>query len=119
MRTIDFISTEPSLFHSLVTLGPHDLEVVLCALHAPSSSTARPQFWQCLAQDPHPSQRPWMVLGDLNTVTNKTEKNGGRPFRLSECHALMDFVNFSSLVNLGFSGTMYTWENGRLGTDRI
>ena len=31
----------------------------------------------------------------------------------------MDFVNSSSLVGLGFSGMMYTWDNGRLGIERI
>jgi len=44
VQTIDFNSIEPSLFQSLVTLGPNDPKVVLSAIHEPSSSTAHPQF---------------------------------------------------------------------------
>jgi len=60
-----------------------------------------------------------MVLGDLNTVTSKNEKNRGRHFRLAHCRAFLNFFDAISLVDLGFSSTMYTWENRRLGVDRI
>lgn len=90
IQTIDFISTEPSLFHSLVTMAPNDPEVLLSAIHTPSSSSHRSRFWNSLAQDPPPSQHPWMVLGDLNTVTNETEKCGGLPLYYGATHYLLE-----------------------------
>ncbi|KAJ8431010.1 hypothetical protein Cgig2_017188 [Carnegiea gigantea] len=65
-----------------------------------------------LAHDPPPSHPPWMVLGNLNTMTNEAEKCGGRPFCLSNCYAFLNFLNSSSLVDLGFSGASFTWDNG-------
>ena len=119
MQTIDFISTEPSLFHSLITFGPDEPEVVLSAMHARRSSATRPHFWNRLAQDPPPSSVLWLVMGDLNTVTSDKEKSGGRPIRLAHCTTFSNFVNTTSPIDLGFSGSLYTWDNGCPGVNRI
>ena len=119
VRTVDFISTEPALFHSLLKLEDGEPEVVLTAMHAPSSSSSRTDFWNRLAQDPPPAQSPWLVVGDLNTVTSASEKRGGRPFRFSSCRAYFQFTDASSLIDLGFSGPSFTWSNGRVGGDNI
>ena len=57
-QIVDFVSFEPSLFHSLVTMGPDEPQVVLSTIHAPSSSNQRSQFWNQLAHGPPPSHPP-------------------------------------------------------------
>ena len=47
------------------------------------------------------------------------EKKGGREFRISNCRAFSNFLNTCSLLDLGFSGPPFTWDNGWLGTERI
>ena len=115
VQTIDFISTKPSLFHSLIIFGPDELEVVVSAMHALSFSAAKPHFWHRLTQDPPLSSALWLVMGDLNTVTSDKKNSGGTPVRSAYCTAFLNFVNSTSLVDLGFSGSLYTWDNGRPG----
>jgi len=118
VQAIDFISTESSLFHSLITLAPNESKVLLTAMHAPSSSTSRPQFQIRLAQELLPLHTPWVVVGDLNTVTKEVEKKGGKPFRLTNCRAFLNFLDSSSLIDMGFSGPNFNWDNGRLGVHK-
>ncbi|KAJ8439582.1 hypothetical protein Cgig2_024169 [Carnegiea gigantea] len=63
VNTIDFISTEPSPFHSLLTMAPDQPEVLLIALHAPSTSSQRPPFWNRMATD-----LPLITLGKTLTI---------------------------------------------------
>jgi len=44
VSTIDFISTEPSLFHCLLTMAPEEPEVMITAMHAPSASSQCQHF---------------------------------------------------------------------------
>jgi len=60
-----------------------------------------------------------MVLSDINTVTNEAEKRGGRPFRSSNCRVFLNFLNSSSLDDLGFPGASFTWDNGLSGINHI
>ena len=62
VNTIDFVSIEPSLFHSLPTMAPDEPEVLLTAMRAPSASSKQPQFWNQLENDPPPRSHPWLVL---------------------------------------------------------
>jgi len=58
-------------------------------------------------------------MGDLNTVTQAYEKQGGRTFRLSSCSVYLQFINTCSLIDLGFFGPPFTWDNGRPGAEHI
>ena len=100
-------------------MAPDEPEVVRTAMHAPSASSKRPQFWNQQANDPPPHNHPWLVMGNLNTVTSAAEKRGGRDFRLSNCHAFLNFLNTCSLIDLGFSGPPFTPDNGRFGIEHI
>lgn len=119
VNTLNFISKEPSLFHSLLTMALDEPEVMITTINAPGASSQCPHFWNQLANDPPPHNHPWLVLGNLNTATTTVEKKGGRELRISNCRACLNFLNTCSLIDLGFSGPPFNWDNGRLGTKCI
>ncbi|XP_073101452.1 uncharacterized protein [Elaeis guineensis] len=63
---------------------------------------------------------PMLLIGDFNVITDSTEKRGGRGFNADiEVREFRNFVNSSSLIDLGFSGSAFTWCNNRFGHARV
>ncbi|KAL2929294.1 Phenylalanine-4-hydroxylase [Bienertia sinuspersici] len=68
-------------FHALFHFIPDQPEVLLTGLHAMSSRILRAHFWRGMQDNLPPLATPWLVMGDMNEVTNQGEKKGGRTFR--------------------------------------
>ncbi|XP_021841367.2 uncharacterized protein [Spinacia oleracea] len=109
----------PSYFHALFKLNPNQPEVLITGIYAPSTSSKRHELWRELRNSLPPPSTPWLVLGDLNEVTNQTEKSGGRAFSGSQCADLHLLADAASLVDLGYHGNPYTWTNAHEGMDLI
>ncbi|XP_021861101.2 uncharacterized protein [Spinacia oleracea] len=109
----------PSYFHALFKLNPNQPEVLIAGIYAPSTSTKRHELWHELQASLPPPSTPWLVLGDLNEVTNQAEKSGGRAFRSSQCSQLHLLADAASLVDLGYNGNPFTWSNAREGLELI
>lgn len=81
----------------------------MTGMYVPSVQRDRHRMWNALQDSLPPFSTPWMVSGDLNEVTNRGEKSGGRTFVPSQRN---DFNNFSdavaAMVDLGFHGNLYT-----------
>ena len=60
-----------------------------------------------------------MVIADLNTITSTDEKRGGKLVRLSKCCAYLNFVNNSSLIDFGFFGPIFIYDNGHIRAGNI
>lgn len=96
---------------------------VLTAIYASPNWRQRETLWHSLTEF-HNSvlsiQTPWLLMGDFNSIIARGEKFGGRqdPF-LANARAFKDFVHHNDLIDLGFSGPKYTWNNCRQGRDWI
>ncbi|BFG14668.1 hypothetical protein CerSpe_009420 [Prunus speciosa] len=53
---------------------------------------------------------PWMIIGDMNEVAWQHEKDGGNGWNSSRRRFLVEFMNSSNLVDLGFKGQSFTWQ---------
>ena len=75
----------------------------------------RHESWNLLKHLSTRSSSPWVCIGDYNEILSSEEKEG----RLPRSEHLMQ--NFRStllhcgLIDMGFTGNMFTWENGREG----
>lgn len=58
-------------------------------------------------------------MGDFNSVVSQTEKKGGRPVGSSSSGGLRQFITNNGLIDLGFNGNSFTWNNGRGGCANI
>ncbi|KAF4362005.1 hypothetical protein F8388_020799 [Cannabis sativa] len=56
---------------------------------------------------------PWVLLGDLNSLLNQSEKFGGSLVSSGESHSLADFLMLSGGVDIGCIGNFFTWSNKR------
>ncbi|XP_050238375.1 uncharacterized protein LOC126687864 [Mercurialis annua] len=82
-------------------------------------SGARYKTWELLHRLCGESHLPWLVFGDFNEILRKEEKVGGR---LKPSHAMEAFrrvLDDCGLIDLGWSGNNFTWDNGRVGVDNI
>uniref|UniRef100_A0A2N9EZP9 Reverse transcriptase domain-containing protein n=1 Tax=Fagus sylvatica TaxID=28930 RepID=A0A2N9EZP9_FAGSY len=57
---------------------------------------------------------PWMCFGDFNTIIDVNEKEGGRSGSSSALNFLRNLMFDFGAVNLGFSGSQFTWCNRRV-----
>lgn len=47
------------------------------------------------------------------------EKRGGIPFNINEAEDFINFISDTSLLDVGFSGSPFTWCNNRTTNARI
>ena len=79
----------------------------------------RHHSWQLLRRLNQGDHIPWLVAGDFNEILVTEEKEG----KLLRPQAQMD--NFRkglgecALMDLGFAGPTFTWNNGRVGEDNV
>ncbi|KAJ6725466.1 hypothetical protein OIU79_003776 [Salix purpurea] len=57
------------------------------------------------------SNLPWLVMGDFNDIVCASEKCGGN--HDSGGSAFVDWIDRNHLIDLGFSGSKFTWCNKR------
>ncbi|KAF6156613.1 hypothetical protein GIB67_014592 [Kingdonia uniflora] len=62
---------------------------------------------------------PWLLLGDFNTILDNNDKLGGKPFRAASCAFAKKVTQKAGLIDLGFSGQPFTWNNKRWREDNI
>lgn len=56
---------------------------------------------------------PWLCIGDFNEMLSSDEKNGRIPKPLGLMQAFSSTLLHWRLVDLGYSGKIFTWRNGR------
>uniref|UniRef100_A0A803MIE9 CCHC-type domain-containing protein n=1 Tax=Chenopodium quinoa TaxID=63459 RepID=A0A803MIE9_CHEQI len=71
---------------------------------------------ESLADDQH---LPWLCGDDFNLMLCSTEKQGGADFKYNEAAIFRDALNFCNLVDLGFIGYQFTWNNNQGGVDNL
>lgn len=62
---------------------------------------------------------PWIVAGDFNEVLLPSEKFGGFTLHTRRADRFRDCLNYCNLLDLGFTGSKYTWTNKRGGGNTI
>ncbi|KAH0722225.1 hypothetical protein KY285_004836 [Solanum tuberosum] len=62
---------------------------------------------------------PWLVGGDFNTIVNDSKKLGGLPVTQTEVEDFIQCINVCALNEIKFTGSCYTWSNGRIEQDCI
>ncbi|KAI8574007.1 hypothetical protein RHMOL_Rhmol01G0320300 [Rhododendron molle] len=93
---------------------------VLSTVYASPDPKNRDILWEEMDIQAHSSNKPWLVAGDLNDTLNSSER---RSFAVdsssSQRRKFVGHVNNCNLVDLGFSGPKFTWNNGRKGMANV
>jgi hypothetical protein len=76
-------------------------------------------FWDSMCSVGNSYIGPWLCIGDFNMILDQSEKTGGKPYACSSTDPFHHFINEFGLIDLGFSGNLFTWSNHRDGDNLI
>ncbi|XP_060182213.1 uncharacterized protein LOC132611869 [Lycium barbarum] len=88
-------------------------ELVLTVVYASTDRSGRIALWEDLYDMSSHITIPWLVGGDFNVITDDIEKFGGLPVQFAETEDFRQCIDICQLMDLGFTGSMFTWWNGR------
>ncbi|KAH0705857.1 hypothetical protein KY285_010386 [Solanum tuberosum] len=91
--------------------------VKVTVVYARCSALERLELWEDLEEIAYNTFCPWMVEGDFNTIIDVSEKLGGLPVSQTEVEDFVQYINSCALSEIKFSGSCYTWWNGRIEQD--
>lgn len=60
-----------------------------------------------------------MIIGDFNCVLEQVDKKGGKVVSSSSSGGFRGMVDSNGLIDMGFSGYAFTWNNKRVGQCNI
>ena len=92
---------------------PPNKPQLLSCIYGPPEKHNKAKFWDFLLDVGKGYHRPWMCIGDFNTILSQSEKYGGRPYACSSNDAFHGFLDSFGMINLGFGGNPFTWSNKR------
>ncbi|KAH7835169.1 hypothetical protein Vadar_023516 [Vaccinium darrowii] len=100
--------------HASVQVHSNSTPFILSAIYACPDLDIRKELWEnlCVLADNH--NEPWLMMGDFNVILFSNEKFGGRPINWSRASRFKDCIDYCGMVDLGFSGSRFTWTNRRL-----
>jgi hypothetical protein len=73
----------------------------------------RKESWALLKHLSTLDSAPWLCIGDFNELLALHEKRGGNMRSLRQILEFQKAVNAGNLVDLGYRGASYTWNNNR------
>ncbi|GMI73926.1 hypothetical protein HRI_001061900 [Hibiscus trionum] len=79
----------------------------------------RCRSWQLLQSLDYDPSIPWVVMGDFNEILLAEEKRGGRVRSNRSMQAFREVLLDCGLDDMGYEGTWYTWEKGRVPATNI
>lgn len=88
-------------------------------IYCPCHPIGKTSFWNQISDIAAIFDGPWLIMGDFNSIKSQSEKQGGRPFASSSNHNLFYELNNFGLIDLGFHGQPFTWNNKRSGLANV
>ncbi|XP_026405969.1 uncharacterized protein LOC113301402 [Papaver somniferum] len=92
---------------------------IMSTVNGSTNKSNRKRVWSELQAISEIPSSDWMVMGDLNVIGGSQEKSGGRNPSSSQLSELRDVMDNCGLIDLGFSGPKFTWNNKRAGAANI
>ncbi|WCJ20690.1 hypothetical protein M5689_002908 [Euphorbia peplus] len=92
----------------------HMLPFFFTAVYGSPNSTRRRALWKGLMNISSQMNGPWIMAEDFNAILSSDDRRGGSDRRIGWCPLFLDFLNSTSLHDLGFTGPRFTWKRGLL-----
>ncbi|CAL1388193.1 unnamed protein product [Linum trigynum] len=102
-----------------VSIRKEGIEFFCTFFHAPTTAVERRRLWDRLTIIRSSPEDSWLIVGDLNVALHPFEKQGRCPLRNENVDPFKYFISQNGLIDLGFTGQVFTWTNNQLGNDLV
>lgn len=85
----------------------------LVVVYASPDYQLRNKLWFDLNKERLGLWDEWIAVGDFNAVTNADEVSNQNTFNQRRCAGLKNWIHREGLIDLGFTGPLFTWVRGK------
>ncbi|XP_060211976.1 uncharacterized protein LOC132639554 [Lycium barbarum] len=93
--------------------------VLVLVVYAKCDRLEREELWDDMVDLVNQQDLPWIIGGDFNVIVSDEEKQGGLLVSSNETLDFSTCIQSYGLIDVGFSGSKFTWWNGRTEEDYI
>ncbi|KAG5514982.1 hypothetical protein RHGRI_036130 [Rhododendron griersonianum] len=115
--SFQLIKSNSVFIDCFISIGQHQCRMTF--VHAQNSLQERRDLWEELLGIAHMESSDWLIGGDFNAILHQDEKFGGLQRQAWELSDFQRFVQESSLIDLGYVGFPFTWNNKRSGRENV
>ncbi|XP_059315426.1 uncharacterized protein LOC132066044 [Lycium ferocissimum] len=87
--------------------------VLVSVVYAKCARDEREELWEAMVELANQHDLPWIIGGDFNVIVSDEEKQGGLPVSSNETLDFSTCIQSCGLIDVGFTGSKFTWWNGR------
>ena len=92
---------------------------LLVGFYGPAYHSKKKKAWENLFALLESHQGPWVCLGDFNFMVNDNETSGSSKGGSSTTNYLKELMAELGAIDLGFTGSKFTWAKGKWGNAPI
>ena len=110
---MSFLSKTEQEIHVSVKVHSLNLTWLFSAIYASLRLAERRILWNNLSIVAELQNLPWVMARDFNEPLEDSDKLGGRAVGINRSLEFKECLDRCNMIDLGFSGTRYTWTNKR------
>ena len=110
---VDVLATTEQEIHAFIRVRSQSFSWLISAIYVNPRFEERCILWNNLRILANMHDLPWALMGDFNEVLSAEEKYGGNPICQRRVRTIKECMDECSMMDLGFSGPIYTWTNKR------
>ncbi|KAF9612249.1 hypothetical protein IFM89_038671 [Coptis chinensis] len=103
----------------MVSFDPYGHPWILSCFYGSPYPNLKRHSWEFLHTLSDDYALPWVIIGDLNMILDKSEKRGGGPYTPNESVIANNLIQEAGLIDIGFSGNPFTWWNKQAGLGSV
>lgn len=89
-------------------------EFTFTAIYGLHTVDARKSLWVDLLSWGHSQQRPWLCMGDFNTILSDDGRSNGNPIQEWEVRDFKEFMMKAGMTEMRTVGRNFTWTNSHV-----
>ncbi|XP_062089601.1 uncharacterized protein LOC133796135 [Humulus lupulus] len=115
---VDILVDHVQFIHCTVLIWAIGLSFCFTVVYSLNQLDLRKDLWSELASVSLPV-KPWLVLGDFNSVFDVEDRIGGKAISPKEVEDARNWLDLGIVEEMKLLGSYYTWSNNQDGNNRI
>ncbi|KAH7853402.1 hypothetical protein Vadar_001983 [Vaccinium darrowii] len=116
--SVDVFDLNKSIIDVAIT-DPNGVVCRFTGVYASTDASVRKTLWRALSEKACGITEPWVLMGDFNCILSNEEKSGGEEKADWEMADFRNFVWDNGLIDIGYVGYPFTWNNRRSGRENV